>query len=381
MLEGHSWAHLNSFPSGHMAITAALATGAAIAFPRARLALGLYVAAVAFTRVLFGAHFPFDTVAGTALGVASALLVAVALDRGSKRGSRSDASSRPRLEADDVVAVMPSYEDVPSEELLEGVRAQVGTIVVVDDGSSPSVARQLDAAAASVGATLVRQPTRSGKGSAVRAGIDAALEAHPGLRAVMVVDADGQHPPAAIAEFVAAADSADLVIGDRFADLASMPFERRLANRTTRRLFGLVSGHPVRDTQNGMRLLRRDALELVPRRRLRGGDDAPAARAPRGTQRRVGADAGDLWSGAELVPSGSGLGGGAVGAGATARTTVPATAPIATPSRLPTSTSDRKCTPRYTRDTATSAASASSGRLSRGWTIPTATAAANAVAA
>ncbi len=264
VLEGHSWAHLNSFPSGHMAITAALATGAAIAFPRARLALGLYVAAVAFTRVLFGAHFPFDTVAGTALGVASALLVAIALDRGSERGSRSDASSRPRLEADDVVAVMPSYEDVPSEELLEGVRAQVGAIVLVDDGSSPAVARQLDAAAASVGATLVRQPARSGKGSAVRAGIDAALEAHPGLRAVMVVDADGQHPPAAIAEFVAAAGSADLVIGDRFADLASMPFERRLANRTTRRLFGLVSGHPVRDTQNGMRLLRREALALFP---------------------------------------------------------------------------------------------------------------------
>ena len=84
VLEGHSWAHLNSFPSGHMAITAALATGAAIAFPRARLALGLYVAAVAFTRVLFGAHFPFDTVAGTALGVASALLVAIALDRGAR---------------------------------------------------------------------------------------------------------------------------------------------------------------------------------------------------------------------------------------------------------------------------------------------------------
>ena len=264
VLEGHSWGHLNSFPSGHMAITAALATGAAIAFPRARLALALYVAAVAFTRVLFGAHFPFDTVAGTALGVASALLVAIALDRAVKRGSRCDASSRPRLQADDVVAVMPSYEDVPSDELLERVRAQVGAIVLVDDGSSPAVARQLDAAAASVGATLVRQPERSGKGSAVRAGIEAALEARPGLQAVMVIDADGQHPPAAIAEFVAAAGSADLVIGDRFSDLASMPFERRLANRFTRRLFALVSGHPVRDTQNGMRLLRRDALELFP---------------------------------------------------------------------------------------------------------------------
>jgi MFS transporter, DHA1 family, tetracycline resistance protein len=80
-LNGHSWAHLNSFPSGHMAITAALAIATALAFPRLRTALWAYVVAVAFTRVLFGAHFPLDVFAGTALGAASALLVAVAFER------------------------------------------------------------------------------------------------------------------------------------------------------------------------------------------------------------------------------------------------------------------------------------------------------------
>jgi membrane-associated phospholipid phosphatase len=75
-LNGHSWAHLNSFPSGHMAITAALAVAIALSFPRLRHALWGYVAAVAFTRVFFGAHFPFDVLAGTALGTASAILVA-----------------------------------------------------------------------------------------------------------------------------------------------------------------------------------------------------------------------------------------------------------------------------------------------------------------
>ena len=52
-----------------------------------------------------------------------------------------------------------------------------------------------------------------------------------------------------------------------------------------------------------------------------------------------------------------------------------------TPSTLPTSTSDQKCTPRYTRDSATMLASAKSGALSRGCSIPTAVAAANAAAA
>lgn len=39
VLNGHSWAHLNSFPSGHMAITAALGVAVALAFPRLRFVL------------------------------------------------------------------------------------------------------------------------------------------------------------------------------------------------------------------------------------------------------------------------------------------------------------------------------------------------------
>jgi membrane-associated phospholipid phosphatase/predicted MFS family arabinose efflux permease len=72
-LNGHHWAHLNSFPSGHMAITAALGVGIALAFPRLRALMWGYIVAVAFTRVMFGAHFPLDVVAGVTLGSGSAL--------------------------------------------------------------------------------------------------------------------------------------------------------------------------------------------------------------------------------------------------------------------------------------------------------------------
>ena len=70
-----NWNYIESFPSGHMAITAALAVSTALVFPRLRTILWTYVVAVAFTRVLFGAHFPLDTVAGVALGYVSALAV------------------------------------------------------------------------------------------------------------------------------------------------------------------------------------------------------------------------------------------------------------------------------------------------------------------
>ena len=54
------------------------------------------------------------------------------------------------------------------------------------------------------------------------------------------------------------------MIGDRFGDLAQMPLHRRIANRSTRRFFQIATGREVRDTQNGMRLLRGRALDLLP---------------------------------------------------------------------------------------------------------------------
>lgn len=65
---GRSWAHLASFPSGHLIVTTAMAAAAASAVPAIRRPLWAYVALVAITRVLFGAHFPIDVVVGVALG-------------------------------------------------------------------------------------------------------------------------------------------------------------------------------------------------------------------------------------------------------------------------------------------------------------------------
>jgi membrane-associated phospholipid phosphatase len=94
-LNGHSWAHLHSFPSGHMAITAALAVAIALQFPRLRWALWGYVAAVGLTRVMFGAHFPLDVVAGTILGAASAYAAAGIVGRLSSRRRTAQATESP----------------------------------------------------------------------------------------------------------------------------------------------------------------------------------------------------------------------------------------------------------------------------------------------
>jgi membrane-associated phospholipid phosphatase len=65
---GRSWAHLASYPSGHLIVTTAMAAAAASAVPALRRPLIAYVALVALTRVTFGAHFPIDVLVGAVLG-------------------------------------------------------------------------------------------------------------------------------------------------------------------------------------------------------------------------------------------------------------------------------------------------------------------------
>ena len=71
-----SWAASGLVPSGHLIVTAAMATAAAAAVPALRRPLVAYVVVVAFTRVLFGAHFPLDVLVGAVLGYEFGLFAA-----------------------------------------------------------------------------------------------------------------------------------------------------------------------------------------------------------------------------------------------------------------------------------------------------------------
>ena len=160
----------------------------------------------------------------------------------------------------EVAGLVPCHVRAPEAALLERLLAHVGALLVVDDGMPASEARTLDVVAAELGARVLRLPANAGKGHALAAGIRHLLASRRPPGGVLVLDADGQHDPDLAPAFLAAAEAAELVIGDRFGDLEAMPLVRRTANRVTSRIMGAALGAPMRDTQCGMRLLRGRAL-------------------------------------------------------------------------------------------------------------------------
>jgi glycosyltransferase involved in cell wall biosynthesis len=103
---------------------------------------------------------------------------------------RSAARAQP---AQSVCAVIPVFDHERAVgAVLEGIRRAELPCIVVDDGSGPACAAELDRLAAELGAVqLVRLPVNAGKGAAVSAGLEAAAAA--GHSHVVQIDADGQH--------------------------------------------------------------------------------------------------------------------------------------------------------------------------------------------
>lgn len=171
----------------------------------------------------------------------------------------------PRLES--LSVVMPLYNEGAQittnvEQTLAALR-MLGPfeVILVNDGSSDDSGEVIARLSVQYpGEIISLQLPRSGKGEALRRGTQVA---HGEF--VVFIDADLDLPPEQILFFVAIqrAKKADAVIGSKMHpdSTVNYPLRRRIYSMGYFLLVKFLFGLPVRDTQTGLKLVRRDLLQ------------------------------------------------------------------------------------------------------------------------
>jgi dolichol-phosphate mannosyltransferase len=164
--------------------------------------------------------------------------------------------------------VLPAHNEavniVPMVAALTRALAPLGRaeIVFVDDGSSDSTLAELRAAAAADPAVRYVSFTRNfGHQAALRAGLRHAVG-----RAVIVMDADFEHPPDIVPALVAQwRNGAQVVVTERDDDSATLPSMKRLTSRLYYRLLDVIGDVRIAPGSADFMLLDRAVIEVVNR--------------------------------------------------------------------------------------------------------------------
>ena len=176
-----------------------------------------------------------------------------------------------------IAAVIPAYNVATAiDSVLQEIPPQIGTIIVVDDGSTDDTAAVVERRARQERRIqLIRHEQNGGVGAAMVTGFRKAL----GLRCDIVVkiDGDGQMPLAVLPKLVAPLidGEADYVKGNRFRDfnaIRAMPPLRRFGNVGLSFLAKAATGYwQCFDPTNGFIAIRTEVLAEMPLQKIDRG--------------------------------------------------------------------------------------------------------------
>lgn len=147
--------------------------------------------------------------------------------------------------------LIPAFNEAATiRRVVEAVLDRVDRVLVISDGSTDGTVEQL----AGLPAEVLAHADNRGKGFRLAEGLDHAFR--NGADCVLTMDADGQHDPADIPAFLAAARlfPQSLVIGDRLDDRAAMPAGRAASIGIGDFFISWAAGRRLRDCQCGMRV-------------------------------------------------------------------------------------------------------------------------------
>jgi glycosyltransferase involved in cell wall biosynthesis len=156
-----------------------------------------------------------------------------------------------------VAVAIPAYDAGSSvADVVRRALALIPNVLVVDDGSRDETCRE----ASDAGAEVISHRRNLGKGAALRLAFSELFGR--GFKAVVTVDADGQHLPEEIPKLIARwGQGGDLVMGTRDHLYAEMSRARRASNTLSSRAISFFAGVDLRDCQTGFRLYTRELIE------------------------------------------------------------------------------------------------------------------------
>jgi glycosyltransferase involved in cell wall biosynthesis len=166
------------------------------------------------------------------------------------------------MQSPKIVVAIPSYNE---EKRIGGVISRccefASDVWIIDDGSRDQTAES----ARKAGARVISHTVNQGKGMAIRTALSEFQTTE--FDYLLFMDADGQHDPVFIPEFIRCARerSSDVIIGNRMLNTSKMPLVRRYTNRFMSWVVSSMSGKEVLDSQCGFRMVsRKFAQEFKP---------------------------------------------------------------------------------------------------------------------
>jgi len=163
------------------------------------------------------------------------------------------------------LVVVPTYQEAGTiQGTLDALAAGAPGVdaLVVDDASPDGTGGIVEGLAATrPWLHVLHRPGKAGLGPAYLAGFAWGLE--HGYAAVVEMDADGSHDPAAVPALLAALGDADLVIGSRYVPGGRIPdwtLRRRWLSAAGNRYASVLLGLPVADLTSGFRAFRAELL-------------------------------------------------------------------------------------------------------------------------
>lgn len=155
-----------------------------------------------------------------------------------------------------LIVIIPAYE--PPREFIDYARkvaALVGELVVVNDGSTREYDAIFEEIAEAENVRYIAYGENHGKGYALKQAFQYCADTYGEGYVCVTADCDGQHAIADIFRVAEAAfDRPDaILLGSRDFDLPCVPKRSRAGNTNIRRIFRLLYGLDLNDTQTGLR--------------------------------------------------------------------------------------------------------------------------------